>query len=227
MRGRLSGFGADELVLESREKTSRAEFEEIAGRRAPRKRLAVDSSLEVDEKHVAAHRLARTRHGLGRPVNPGQPFEGFFDFPLVGLAGQALERDLGEVDGLDLGHEFDPHVVFEVGPVGEGRDLDLGLHRRPQAPLGQGPLGRVVDGVFQDLAQDARAVFLPEQRNRRFAGTETGQGNALHQLFEPARHLLFDVAGRNRDLEFAYQSVGLRFRDLHRYPNGGGAGGGT
>ena len=211
----LPGLGADQLVLEALDETIAAEFEMVVLARHARQRLAVDRALEIDHQHVALFRRARGLERRGLPLGARQALEGLVDLRFGHIDLGPLQLDLGEVAHLDIRQQLDRDLVLEILALLEGGDLDLRLHGRAQAALGE-RLGRAVaHRLLDDLAHDRLAEALLQDRHRHFARAEAREPHFLADLFEARLQLFAEVLGRNDDGVFALEVVRECFRDLH------------
>ena len=194
---------AGQLGLEAGNEAVRTQFQRIARGGAAIEGLVIDVADKIDEQRVAVRRRAVVGdrgHGL---VGGGQAFQGFQQARLVGFHHQTFQLQLGKIGGLDVGHDFEGQVVFQVAPFVERGDFDLRLQGRAQAVVRQG-LGRgFVDRLFQNLAHHRWPVALAQQTQRHLARAETGQPGGGGDFGNARGHLGLDFSGQHLHREFA------------------------
>ena len=211
----LPGLGADQLVLEALDEAVAAELQMVVLAGHARQRLAVDRALEIDHQHVALLRRPRGVKRRGLPLGAGQAPERLLDLRLRHVDFDPLQLDLGEVAHLDVRQQLDRDLVLEILALLKGGDLDLRLHGRAQAALGQ-RLGRAVaHRLLDDLAHHRLAEALAQDRHRHLAGAEARKPHFLADLFEARVQLFAEVLGRNDDRVFSLEVVRECFRNLH------------
>ena len=125
-----------------------------------RQLLAVHGAIEIKDDGVALLRRAILFQRLGVAVVAGQVLDGLRHFIVRHVDRDALQLELREVHGPELGQQLDLHLVFEVFALLELGDFDLRLHRGTQAALVQCLARAVVDRLFKHLAHHGLAVAL-------------------------------------------------------------------
>jgi hypothetical protein len=171
---------------------------------------------EIDHQDVALLRRARSFERRGLPLGAGQAVQRLVDLRIGHVDLDPLQLDLGDVADLDVRQQLHRDLVFEILAFFEGGDLDLRLHGRAQAALGEEGLGRAVaHRLLDDLAHHRLAEAIPQDRHRHLAGTEARKPHFLADLFEARFQLFAKVLGRDDDGVFALEAVRECFRNLH------------
>ena len=212
---RLADLGADELVLEARDQLAGAELDRHVLALAPLERLAADLAFEIDDDEVAVCGRVPLL-GVG-PVlrRTGELLELLVHRGLVDFDGQAIELEIVDVGGRDLGKRFeadgDLGVLARLVALVE---FDLRLQRRTDVLLAEQLLHAVLDRALQSLAAQAFAVHLADQVRRHLAGAEARhphlRRDALHFGLDPR----LDVGGRDGQHEGALEALALGFDGL-------------
>ena len=188
---------------------------------------------EVDHDAIALldlGALAFRRIGL---VLLGDLLQRLVDLGVGDLGDQPLQRDGAEVGERDRRQHLERQRVGEIGlPADDAidlgllvRDRDLRLAREPQPALLDDLGIELADDGLDRLRHHRAAVDLAQVRHRHLAGTEAAQLHAVLQLGEPARHPRFEIGGRDRHLEFALETFGDCFCDLHGFNDSAAEGG--
>ena len=210
-----AGHRAEEPFLEARDELPGAEPEDEVGGGAALEGLAVDTALEIDRDLVA---VLRRRALFGRAemaVLGGQAVQRLGDFAVLGLDRQALELEGGEIDRLDLRHQFEREGIFEILAVLEFEVVDRRLHRRADALAVDRRGGRVGDRRLQDLALHRVAEAMAQHGERHLADPEAGHADLAADLVQPGDQLVLDVGGGDADPVFAFEPFGVGLGDLH------------
>ena len=221
----FAGAKADELLFEARDELVRADRhgDVVAG--AAGERGAVDAADEVDHHAVAVLDLGALGLRLKRFVLLGDLLERVVDLAVGDLGDQLFQLDGAEVGERDRRQHLERQRVGEVGLAADDavdlgllvRDRDFRLARKPQPPLLDDLRVELADHGLDRLRHHRAAIDLAQMRHRHLAGTEAAHLHAALQLGEPPCHPRFEVGGRHRHLEFALETVGNCFCDLHGF----------
>ena len=155
------------------------------------------------------------------------------------LLGHALER-FGDLGVGDLGHRLRDRHVRQVGQLevrqnlegdGEGQialgvhglldlflalgELDLRLVGELQAVVLDDLAVGLVDGVLQHVGHDGAAIDLAQVPHRHLARAEPVEPHPVLEGRQFAVQALFQLGGREHDLELSLQALGQCFRHLH------------
>ena len=213
--------GADEPVLEAGNERLRAEHDLDVLARAAIKDLAVDLALEVDGQPVARFG-AFALGALGeRATRVGKPLQRSLDLALFDLGDRALERNFGEVANFELRQHLERDLERQVAARLERRldlggfagQLDLGLHRQPQAL--DDLLLRRVESLLHHLGHHRAAIDLLQVRHRHLARAKAVDAHFALEVGELGVEFRGEVARRNDDIVFPLQPLAQRLRDLH------------
>ncbi len=210
----LPGRGADQLLLETGDQTALAECDLAVFAAGAGDLLVAGPSFKVDDQDVAGRGRAVRRLRLALLF--GDPRDRRVDAVLRHLDDEPFDAEAGEIRLGDLGQDFDQHLVFEVGPLAERHDVNLGRQRRPQIMIADRVGRAALDRALQHLAQDRGAIAPAQDLHRDLAGAEPGQANGAAELVEPSHHLVFELARRDHDAVLALEPVGAGFRHLHQ-----------
>ena len=219
---RLSpAFEADEVLLEARDKSTRAEqYRHIVAGTAV-ERLAIHRALERNRHAVAVCRA----FGLGdeRAVLFGERLQRLIDLGVGDVGTKPLKLHGFEIHERNRRHDLHLDRVGEVGFAFDDA-LDGPFFRREHHLRLGGELKAVVahDLVvgfahrgFDHLGHGGFAVELLEVRDRHLAGAEAAQLHAALEIVEAFVDARLKVGCRDHDPIFALKARGASFGDLH------------
>ena len=223
-RARLAGRDADHLVLEAGNEGIRADQHDGILARTAFERLAVDGAGKGDDDAIVlGSLLAFALRAIGL-VLLADARERLVHLGLGHLAGQP-----GQLDGLEIGerdrrHDLDRHGVVEVALARDqfldrvllGRQRHLRIGGELEAALADDLVVGVAHRRLDHLGHGRAPVDAPEVGDRHLAGTEAVDADAVLQLVQARGDLGVELGGRNDHLEFALETFGQRFGNLHR-----------
>ena len=210
----LAGFGADDLVLETRDEAAGAELDRDILALAAGKFDLAGPADEIDHDRIAV--CCRALDRLGFALRLGHALQRAVDLLVRHLDRQLFEAEIAKLRLRHIRQHFQRHRVFEVGAFRRRHDLYLRRQCRAQVLLANG-LGRAaLQRALQHLAAHRMAIALAQQVQRHLAWAEAGDADRAAELAEPAADLLLQLARRDGDLQFALQPLGTGLGHVHR-----------
>jgi hypothetical protein len=220
---RLAGRHAHQLLLETRDELLGADRHRDVVAGTAREYFAVDAADEVDDHAVAVFDLGALAFRRIRLVLIGDLLQRLVYLGVADLRDEPLELDRAEVRERDRRQHLERKSIGQIGlPADDAidlgllvRDRDLRLAREPEPALLDDLRVHLADDGVDRLRHHRSAIDLAQMRHRHLAGTEARQPDPVLQIVQPPRHAGFEIGGRNGHLEFALETVGDGFCDLH------------
>ena len=178
--------------------------------------LAVDAADEVDHHGIAVLGLV----GLGRRLEAlllgRQAFQIAVDVLVAGLGHQPFQRRCREVGDVDLRQHLDLDGERQVLVLLHILQVHVRPHGGAHLVVAEHLLGAFADRLLDHLAEGALAVQPLQQGQRRLAGAEALQVDAVAQVLQDHLHALFDLVDADDHLIGALQSLVLQLFNVHR-----------
>ncbi len=219
----LAGADADELLLEARNEGVGADQHRHVVAGAAVEGLAADLAGKLDGDAVAVFRLGAL--GLGRIglVLVGDALQRLLDLGLGDLGGRAGELDVLEIGERDRRHDFDRQRVIEVRLAGDHlldrvlllRQCHLRVGGELVAALADDLVVGVAHRLLDHLGHRRAAIHALEVRDRHLAGAETVDADFVLEVVKARIDLRLQFGRRHDHAEFALETFGKRFGNLH------------
>ncbi len=119
----VAGSGADQLVLEARNRAACAQDDLTILAAGARDLLVANLPLGIDEQDVASFGRALDRLRLALLLS--DPLDSLVDFLVRDFDSEALDAEIGEARLRDLRQHLDRHFVFEIGALVGRYDVDF------------------------------------------------------------------------------------------------------
>ena len=215
---RVAGRNADQPIFKARNEGARPQGQAEVLALAPGEFHPIHAAGIIDDDGVILLGGAI----LGGIVADilGEAVQRFVHVGVGNVGDQPFHGQLGDVGGLEFGHQVHDHLEGEVGLAGHhvfdaAHRLDTRLQRGLELVVGNGLLAALGDGGFHHLAHDGLAELLLEKRDRRLAGTEALEIDLGLHFLQARIHTAVQLAGRHGDRELLVQILGNRLVNLH------------
>ena len=154
------------MRFEAREETARAEDDVNIFARTALEGLAIDFSGEIQRGLVAVFGDSLSFLGRINPLLLGEPGQDLVDVGAGHVGDQPLDFYILETAGLDLRQHLESDGKGEIRMRFENlldflpfrRNIDLGVHRKPQVIVLDNLAIGLVDGVLDNFGHDRAAI---------------------------------------------------------------------
>ena len=212
---RLASFGADQLILETRDEGVRAKLQLLAFGATALERLAVDVAGEIKDQDIALFGFALAFDRFAALLLAGHPFQRVVDVLIARLGFGTHQGQGRKIHRCDLRHQLHRQIVLQVLTFVELGDFNLRLGCRTIAALVERLLAGFVDRLFQNLAQQRAAIALFQQRRRHFARPKPGQVQRRRNFSQSIIHFGIDFTGFHDNFKRALQTFVECLGNLH------------
>ena len=212
----VAGFGIDQLVFKTGDKSVGAELKRIVAAFAALKFDTVNRTAEIDDQGVALFGLTAGIFNFYRfAAGADDILQSLFDFFGRNFGHQLFDFDVGKIADFNFRQGFGFHVKFDVFAFVKFGDADARTQSQFQLVFLDHFVGGVADHFVQSLAHNRSAVFLFQHFFGGFARTETRKFDVFGDFVQFLLDFCLKVFVFNNHLIFFLQAFCFLFCYLH------------
>ncbi len=212
---RGAGHGANQAFLKSGNKTVGTDGQVMTLSGTAFERFTINAANEIDHGGVAILDSARLFNRIARLVFRRDAFDSLINLGIADLNNRAFKRDGGQINGVNLRHDFKRNRCLQVAALFVFVDAQTRGGCNPQIIVFDDFPGRIIERSLQDLTQNLLAIPALDDAGRDLAGTKTGHLDLGSKTGDPLIHFIADFSRCHDKAEFAFETLGAFLGDFH------------
>ncbi len=217
----VTGRNTDQLIFKARNELAGAKNQLAIFVSATFKGFAIDLA-QIGHDHTVAF-FGFAFLGFKRAGAFGDLVETLFNFAVFNFNDRTLDLDAGNIGNFDARQNFVDDAEVKVGlavhDLGSFEfilgQLVLWLHRSLFSTVFKRGARGLVDQLLDDFTHQSLAMQLADMRCRYLAWAEAVNSDLTLDFINFGDQLGFEIRSRNHDFQFAFQTFGQGFSDLH------------